>query len=346
MVQALFFTLTSGPIFSSGDSMSFFGFWFFLLGVILLYRYGFFTRLGGLWLSLITVYLIPWVVVHISNISNMEGYYTRVAAFIIFLLSCLALLYVIFEAEIRSLIGINAKKDIALAEQAELIQRMEPLSVLGERTIHVVHSLKNTMQQVSTAKFLLQHKGDIDGALERLMVYSRSMEERITNVLMVSQAGHKQEIEDFDLERLLDGINFIFLQEEKLQQQSKIDLSLPGHPVIVRAVRWKMVLLVENLLRNSIEAITSSGHKGTIRIVLVDRELVVANDGGAMPGCVECTLGPCLECPRYGRIGQTYNKKNGSGHGLAQVFDTVRQAGWGIRVSAEGNWTRFHITLK
>jgi hypothetical protein len=273
----------------------------------------------------------------------------RVANYLLFLASCLAFLYFIFEEEIRDLLASNkskekvlAAKDTELAVQAAEIARLEPLSVLGERVAHVAHSFKNQLNQISTVVFFLEQLHDERRAVDKLQEFTKTVNERIENILMISRAGVDLEPEEFDVARLLEGLRQVYLSERSFSDHATTELTSDG-PLLLRAVRWDFILLVENILKNALEAIVDRGAHGTIRVDLSNGRLTIANDGGAMPLCGDCT-GSCLDCRHYGHPGQT-NKAGGSGHGLAQVFSTCRKNGWGLRLRTSGHWTIFEITL-
>jgi sensor histidine kinase regulating citrate/malate metabolism len=102
--------------------------------------------------------------------------------------------------------------------------------------------------------------------------------------------------------------------------------------------------MVENILKNALEAILEKGAHGNIRIDLSEGKLTLANNGGAIVKCIDCQ-DSCLNCRKYGHPGQT-SKAERTGHGLAQVFGTCRRNGWDLKMKASGDWTIIEINLR
>lgn len=348
IVQVVFILVMSGPV-TTASPFAFFGMWFYVLGVILLYKYQFLARWTVPKIIGVTVYFLPFLVLSVLSNEGLTGSAIRVADYFIFLASCLVYLYFIFEEEIRDLLVSNRKKDTVLAEkdtalavQAAEIARLEPLSELGERVAHVAHSFKNNLNQLSTVVFYLEHLHDEARAVAKLQEFTKTVNERIENILMISRAGVDLDAEEFDVARLLEGLRQVYLAERTFADHARTELTAT-EPLMIRAVRWDFILMMENVLKNALEAIIDRGGVGTIRIDLAGGRLTVANDGGAMALCADCR-DSCLDCVRYGRPGQT-SKSGGTGIGLAQVFSTCRKNGWGLRVRVSGNWTIFEFSL-
>jgi len=341
--------LLSGPMLLSSPSFTFFGMWFFVLGNILMYKYGFLNRAPYAKLTLVSGYFLPFLAMSILQNEGGEGSITRVADYLLFLLMSVVFLYFIFEEQIRDLLAANTTKETALAEkdsvlagQADEIARMEPLSVLGERVSHVTHSFKNNLTQLDAIVGILEDTNDAQRGAGLLSEVSHTLNERIDNILMVSRAGVDLEPETFDAARVLEGMKFIYLSEPSFVKNVWHEMNLRG-PVMIRAVRWDFILMVENILKNALDAIHARGVRGIVRIDLSAGLLTVSNNGGAMERCSTC-IGNCLDCPLYGRPGRT-TKVGGTGHGLAQVFSACRKNGWALRIRTEDEWTRFQILL-
>lgn len=340
LFQAVLMLGMGGPVMYANGVGSFFAYWLIVFGIVLLYKYDFLKR-GILWKSVVCfLWTFLWIYITAEQ-SPYSGFVTTVGH-LLYMLMVLACLYALFEEEIRDLLAANKRKDVEIAEREAEIARLEPLSTLGERVAHVAHSFKNNLSLLGTAQFHLEQGGDAGRALQKLQEFSRSINERIDNILMVSRAGADQSEEVFDAARVLAGLNQVYLTEPAFLQRAKVELeALEATPVM--AVRWDFLLMVENILKNALEALTSKGGYGNIRVTLAARVLTIANDGGAMPLCHDCQ-NDCLKCTLYGRPGQT-TKPGGSGHGLAQVFATCRQYGWTCRIRTHEEWTIFEIGL-
>jgi len=349
VLQIIIVFVVSGPA-TLASPFTFFGMWFFVMGIILLFKYGFLNHWAIPKIALVVLYFVPFLVLSVLRNEGLTSSVIRVSNYAIFLLSCLLSLYFIFEEEIRDLLATNktkekelAVKESVLAQQAAEIARLEPLTVLGERVAHVAHSFKNNLNQVSTALFYLEFLHDEAAAAQKLREFSTALTERIDNILMVSRAGVDLETEIFDVSRLLEGLKQVYLTERSFVEHAKTEMSLAG-PLYVEAVRWDFILMVENILKNGLEAIMAKGAFGTISIDLAGSRLTLANDGGAMATCLNCG-NSCLDCSKFGRPGQT-TKKGGTGHGLTQVFQTCRKNNWSLKIRTHEPWTIFEIGLK
>jgi signal transduction histidine kinase len=341
LVQTGLILLLSGPMMLS-NAYSFFGMWFFVLGTILLYKYGLLRRRAIWKVSLLLLYFLPFLVASVIANEGVASSFTRVFQYSVFLSFCLIFLYFIFETNIRELMKNNGQKELALAERELEIARMEPLSVLGERVAHVTHSFKNNLAELHSIADILEDSGDAREGARLLAQVTQRLDERIENILMVSRAGVDLEPETFDVARVLEGMKFVYLTDPSVARSVWNEITLRG-PVVIRAVRWDFILMVENILKNALEAIQARSIRGTVRIDLTAGLLTISNNGGAMELCSAC-LGNCLDCSVYGRPGKT-TKVGGSGHGLAQVFATCRKNGWALRIRTDEDWTLIQILL-
>lgn len=338
----LIFLVPSGPALVGGAT-PFFGMWMLVIAVTLVIKIDPFPKYRNILFLACLLYTAPWLYVLAVRETNEIYTLARMFNYLGFLIVAILTLYFLFEEELRELMASSEKKDATLADQAATIARLEPLSVLGERVAYVTHSFKNNLSQIGTALYYLEQGKDPEKAKQKIEQFAKAMNERIDNILMVSRAGADQSVEVFDAARVLSGMNQVYLTEPRFLQQAKVELDI-AEATPVEAVRWDFLLLAENILKNALEALTEKSTYGTIRVTLKDRKLTLANNGGAMPLCGSCTHDSCLDCPKYGRPGQT-SKQTGSGHGLAQVFATCRKYGWTLKIRTEGDWTLFEIGL-
>jgi len=322
--------------------VSFFGMWFFVIALTLIFKLHLFPKHQFLAFSLCVLYFLPWLVAAVYSEPSGQGNYIRVLGYLIFLIVAILTLYFLFEEEIRALLSSNRQKDAALADQAVELARMEPLSVLGERVAHVAHSFKNNLSHLKAIGVILEETKDPVKGAEMLNEVSASLNERIENILMVSRAGVDLEPETFDVARVLEGMKFVYLSEPSFAKHIWHEVNIQN-TVTVHAVRWEFILMVENILKNALQAVQNQQVRGIVRIELAAGLLTISNNGGAMKLCENC-IGNCLDCHLYGKPGVS-SKKGGSGHGLAQVFATCRRNHWALRIRTEEEWTSFQILL-
>lgn len=341
VLMVLLFLIPSGPaVLLSG--LSFFGMWMFIIALAMIIKFEPFGKYQIVAIVIGILYFLPWMIVVVTDLPGWHGNYLGVAMDFSFLIVAVMTLYFLFEEEIRALLASNSQKDLVLANQAVEIARMEPLSVLGERVAHVTHSFKNNLSHLKSIAVILEETKDPVKGAQMLHEVSASLNERIENILMVSRSGVDLEPEAFDAARVLEGVKFVYLTEPSFAKHVWHETNVSG-PVTIYAVRWDFILMVENILKNALQAVQERQVRGIVRVELAAGLLTISNNGGAMELCQNC-IGDCLECHLYGKPGLS-SRKNGTGHGLAQVFATCRKNRWSLRIRTEGEWTIFQILL-
>lgn len=105
--------------------------------------------------------------------------------------------------------------------------------------------------------------------------------------------------------------------------------SLPTERVYLSGPVFSFISIVENLIRNSCEAIANTGRPGVITVEAVahDRHVsvTIADSGPGIPFCEGCTEENCLDCHELAQVKTT--KADGSGLGLENVRNSARQLG-------------------
>jgi len=336
------FLLPAGPAIAFSD-LSFIGLWMMIIAVTMIIKFQPHPRKQRWFLLAAIVYFLPWLVLLVLGQQPSDRLTLfRFLDYLFFLIVGVLTLYVLFEEEIRKLTRTNHENEAAISERDAKILKLEPLSELGQRVAHVTHSFKNNLSQLHAIATILETTHDVEAGVKLIREVSNSLDDRIENILLVSQAGQNPTMETFDVARVLEGMKFIYLSEHSFQTKVRSEMNLEGS-LMITAVRWDFILMIENLVKNAYEAISTRSERGNLKITLLGGLLTIANDGGAMERCKECT-GYCLNCPHYGFPGKT-SKKHGSGLGLTQVFDTCRKYGWSLRIRTDEPWTSFQILL-
>lgn len=338
-LQAALFIAISGPMMTVARFTSF-ATWPFVIGVALLDRYGYLKKHLVPKIFLLVFWNLGWMVFFFINVG--DGSIFLAFNHTCFIGAVLFLLYILFEDDVKKLILLNKKKDIELANKDKRIMELEPLSALGGRVSHVVHSFKNNMAQVSGVLYYIEQKKDFEKAAESLRTFSELIIDRIDNILMVARAGARQENELIDLRGLVEAIQYMYMEDKLFHQHVKTVIDIQDD-FQIKAIRWDLIMLFENILKNALEAITEKNNYGQLNIVLTRGTLAISNNGGIMAVCENCSK-DCMKCQLFIRPGYT-TKPNGTGFGLEQVFSTVKKYGWSINIQTWDDITQFTISF-
>ncbi len=266
-----------------------------------------------------------------------------------------------------------------LKEKAEQINEVNrPFVVFGRNTSGLVHDFKNEIGLLDSSRQLLRKK--IDGEvpvsaadIDDLDSHIQRLSERVDTIKFVVTAGNSREAENIAVSKLINAALYPFRLTSELKDRIVFEELLEGDAVIT-APRYRLVQILENLIRNSCEAIVddqddqagSDGHKdneapGSIEQLLAQQSrygkvrvegrrieggvlLAVEDNGPGIGFCQECPSGNCIDCAHF-EIGKT-TKPYGSGIGMVSVLEAIDQLRGGIRItSSPDRGTRVEILL-
>jgi signal transduction histidine kinase len=354
IIQAGAFFLVSIPMTIDNPPSTLFGLQFAIVGIILFYKYGFLKdkmviKMVAI-VSIITATSFASIWVHNSRLTLL------LLPILLFLLTAIAIYYFIFEEQIQTLLKSSSEKDKLIEErnrlieekdkeiaaQAARIMEMEPLSELGERMTFIVHSFKNNLAQLSSAAYLLEEGAFMQESITQIRRAISDIDKRLSGIMMVSQGGNLHVREPFGLRSVLESLQYVYLHEVIFLKNADIIIDAPDE-VMVTAVRWDILMMLENILQNAIEAIIAMGKYGHINIELREEHLKIENDGGTIRFCVNCD-DDCMPCERLGRVPFT-TKEKGSGHGVIQIFKAARDNQWELSIHSGEGKTAFVFTF-
>jgi signal transduction histidine kinase len=307
-----------------------YGIGFFIISIALLFQYGFFrTR---------PILKIAVVLVNFFSLSAYFGFAleaTRTGSIteglnnIIYFAFVLVIIWLIFSEQIGAYIRRNKK----LEDDAV---RVRPFVDIGQNVGGLVHNLRNDILLINNSLYFLQKNEDSSKeTLDDLQRSVRQLSGRIDRIMFITR--EKNEAELLDVNELIRAVSELFLCVSDFKKQVKLELDLHDS-LFLFGEKSELRQVMENLIKNSWEAISGTGKYGTltIRSRRADGaiEIVVEDTGKGIPACADCTRGDCMECGNFA-VGKS-SKPGGSGYGIVYVRKTVKKYRGSLRVEIGG----------
>ena len=334
VIQPLILVLI-GLIYVYLENTTFFGYWIFINGCLILYKYNLLSKRFYLKSTLLCFLLV--ITLFLASVFNAMPI-VWFLGYMFFSIVSIVIVYIIFEEDIQKLLKENK-------EVNQNLLQIKSVSIIGERASSIVHSLKNNLSQLDAA--LLYIDEDIDRAkgVASIRDIIREMTRRVDNIMLVSKASYNTEIGLFDASRLLDSILSLFLCEKTFVALTTVKIDIMPE-VYLKCIEIHFIMLVENIIKNSIEAIIENDKPGEIHIRLDTGSLEITNNGGPVRQCHGCHKTDwSRQCAVFDRIGNT-SKANGSGNGMPQIFKTVNENNWHIKISNKEGHVSYKITFQ
>jgi len=234
-------------------------------------------------------------------------------------LAFFAILYVLFEEEIQLL---RRQRETLNRRTEELL----PFAELGNNVAGLVHDLRGDIAGIYAIAEIERLSGDPELA-EKLAAYGERLNTRVDSIMYVATARDRTEVEDVDLQRLLESAIYYFAGVHR-EHKHKIEFVLEGDAgVTIRASRATVLVIVENVIKNSIEA--SEGQAERRITIAVDREddrvlLRIANTGRPLP----FGEGAAIDVRRSGYFRRGFtDKAGGAGIGMYNVTRALETLG-------------------
>lgn len=254
-----------------------------------------------------------------------------------------------------------------LKEKAEKINEVNrPFVVFGKNTSGLIHDFKNDLGTLGATGQLLKMKIRKDRTvtlddIEELEKHIGRINSRVETIKYVVSASSHRDSEDIPLKKLIHATLYPFRLTADLKNLIIFDELVHAEPV-VHASRYRLVQILENLIRNSCEAIVDEQERrqlfeledgrteipesieemmqnqdrlGRVRIEARPIEsaviLCVEDNGPGFSMCEDCEAGNCMDCMEF-EIGKT-TKEYGSGLGLVSVIESVTAMNGAMRIS-------------
>ncbi len=231
----------------------------------------------------------------------------------------------------------DIKEVVALEEQ---LRRTERLSAIGRIAAHMAHEIKNPLASISVGiEYIYSSLQDDDPKKKHLGVILKEisrLDRLIKNLLSFARRPPLKR-KRVNIKEMIEEIVIFYSQEFR---EKKVDfyLSLPEYELIAYIDEDQMKEVLENLIRNGLEAMPEGG-----KLTLQAGE----KTGGIIFISIEDT-GVGIEPSELAHIFEPFytTKKGGSGLGLAIVHRIIEDHGAKIYVESEkGKGTKFLIEL-
>lgn len=210
--------------------------------------------------------------------------------------------------------------------------RLERLNLIGQMAAGIAHEIRNPM---TTVRGYLQYLGDKKECMSFKDVFDLMIEEldRANSIVSDYLSLSKHKAIELKIQNLNDIIKAVYplIQADVKKAGVKLVVEtekIPDLPLDEKEIRQ----LIFNLVRNSIEAMTTGGVL-TIRTYLDDKDIVMAvQDQGAG-----------IDSELIEKIGTPFftTKENGTGLGLAVCYSIADRHNAVIKVHSGSNGTTF-----
>ncbi|SIQ54641.1 Signal transduction histidine kinase [Alkalispirochaeta americana] len=241
---------------------------------------------------------------------------------VVVVILCFATLYVFFEGEIAEL----RKERDHLNEQT---LDLRPVAELGENISGVVHDFKGDVAGIYALAQIEEISGNSRVA-QKLKRYGDRLNRRTNAILYVATARDREEPEVVHLQELLENTTYYFWGVKNAVRH-EVKCSIQGNSqAAVQACRSTLLVIFENILKNSIEA-TEGRPDREIRITVTEVEeessmvqVTIWNSGWPLP----FGDGEVVDVRRDGFFQRGRSgKSGGSGMGMMNVIRALERLG-------------------
>ncbi len=277
--------------------------------------------------------------------------WSRLANHVSIAVAIVGFLYWMFEEELVR----TGREQAAYRRELDSIV---PFAEFGRNATGIVHDFKNDAALFATfASLARQSEGEpLDPEnIAQIERASRRLSKRIDMILTVTTAGSRPETNEstFNFREILEASVYVFRANIELRRFLAVDLQGVADDVMIHGSAAHMIAIVENVIRNSCEAVQErqqqlqdvSGWNPRVSMIATGATIVISDNGNGFPYCPEgCRSSNCLYCPGVG-MGNT-TKENGSGIGLFRVGAAAKRLGVSVVMRSEpGNGVTTTITV-
>lgn len=301
-----------------------------VVALFLAAKYGFYERRARLKLLIsIAVLILTTLASWIVHGSDSEMITNVILTFFILVITTVVY-WLTFEDDIRRLNIQRRRLRQRLEEERAFVE-------YGKQAAALVHDLKGDLSMVKLGAQMLHSRVPENGRswLEAVDTGVKRLEEHIGLILYATGRREDVRVEDISLLRLIDASVYMFQVDREVKRSVRFVVDQNGD-CIVRAHRYLLLQIVENTVKNSVEAMRDQ-ENATVTITLRGSVLSIANNGPAVEQCRSVPAGSnCLKHVDF-RIGES-SKETGSGVGMPTIIAACERLGVSVALySEEGN---------
>lgn len=219
------------------------------------------------------------------------------------------------------------------------LETTAPFAQFGRNAAGIVHDFKNDAALfASMASLARQSEGEPLTPLfaEQLERAARRLSDRISTILRITAMDHQpaDTPQLFNLREMLEASIYVFRADIEIRHFVSVDLEGVSGNTMVHGSAAEFVAIIENILRNSCDAVEERQKRARedepwrprVTLVATDHTITVKDNGGGLPFCPDgCRSDNCLFCPSV-QMGNT-TKEHGTGIGLFRVGASSEKLG-------------------
>ena len=234
-------------------------------------------------------------------------------------LAAFPLVYWLYEPD---LIRIRKKTEKLVSETRQNTVFAE----FGKNVAGIIHDLRNYANVFESFGEIFKDADEKEKAeaLREFDIYIKQLNQRIDGIMFVTKKRNDSVIEEVEIGNIIDAITYIFKVNAAFKQKIRITEELPSKPVHLKVHVQPLTRLLENVIRNSCEAIISNtaedvnSVKGRVNTAVTKadgRIIITVTDNG--PGFPFEFDGNILNAPQLDDSFTT--KEGGGGLGLYNI---------------------------
>lgn len=280
----------------------------------------------------------------LSHSKILSDFFVRGVFLILSIVAAIFLLYPltktipneIFVSPIADLLKL-LKSNVTLDENQEILYQKYPIEIteIKENILSLLQSVKLVSQQATIAKISAQVAHDIQSPLTALGILLRDLSvfpenrrilirDAVTRIRDIANNLFPQRIyaEDAKADCLLTSVIDSIVSEKRIQYKGNLNIQIKFESTKNSYGLFSQINLVEfkrllsNLINNAVESIPNQGEVLITLDQKKDKAILSIKDTG---------IGiPKIVLERLGTEGNTFNKKGGSGLGLAHAIRVVK----------------------
>jgi PAS domain S-box-containing protein len=247
-----------------------------------------------------------------------------------------------FAGEVTRVVHISRDvTDRRLAEEAlkEKLTRSEHLAAMGQLVAEIAHEIKNPLMMIGGFARQLLHTEEKKDRLKKLTIISEQSErlEKLLSELREYYVPRNNATETVDIREVLKKV-YSLVKDQCEKKKIHTELFMDGNQLMVNGDPNKLEQVFLNVIKNSIEAMSTGGNLSVRAGVLKDKvEITIEDDGCGIPAE---HMDKILDC-----FFTTKSYGTGLGLCLSKKYVDDHEGSFFRILSTEGKGTSVHVGL-